>query len=141
MSATSADAIPGTYRLDSITASSDGGPFRDLYAQAPTGYAIITPRRFMAVITAGGRHFGTTQAAKAALFDSLIAYTGTYRIEGEHFITEVDVSWLEYFNGTDQGRTFRIDGNRLILTTFPAPDRDDPSKTRVARVVWERIAE
>lgn len=141
MSATSSAGIPGTYRLVSITASTDGGPFRDLYAQAPTGYAIITGRRFMAVITAGGRHFGTTQAHKAALFDSLIAYTGTYRVEGNHFITEVDVSWLEYFNGTDQGRTFRIEGNRLILTTFPAPDRDDPSKTRVAQVVWERIEE
>jgi hypothetical protein len=130
--------VAGTYRLGSITARIGDGPFTDIYEHAPTGYAIITPTRFMAVITAGGRHFGTTQADKAALFDSLIAYTGTYRIEGSNFITEVDVSWIEYFNGTDQGRTFELSADKLILTTWPAPSHQDPAVSRVARVVWER---
>ena len=129
--------VVGTYRLGSIAARVGDGPFKDLYAQPPTGYAIITPARFMAVITAGGRHFGTTAADKAALFDSLIAYTGTYRIEGNHFITEVDVSWIEYFNGTDQGRSFELAGNQLILTTWPAPSHDDQSVSRLARVERE----
>ncbi len=135
---TARQRVVGTYRLGSIAARVGDGPFKDLYEQPPTGYAIITPTRFMAVITAGGRRFGTTLADKAALFDSLIAYTGTYRIEGNNFITEVDVSWIEYFNGTDQGRSFELIDNRLILTTWPAPSHDDPSVTRVARVVWER---
>ena len=131
--------VIGTYRLGSITARTGDGPFVDFYQQAPTGYAIITPTRFMAVITSGGRKFGLTPAAKAALFDSLIAYTGTYRLEGEKFITEVDVSWIDHWNGTDQGRTYQLDAQRLTLTTHPAPAINDPSKTMVARVVWERI--
>lgn len=131
--------VIGTYRLGSITARTGDGPFVDFYDVAPNGYAIITANRFMAVITAGGRRFGRTPAEKAALFDSLIAYTGTYRLQGDDFITEVDVSWIEYWNGTDQGRKFAVDARRLVLTTHPGPAIDDPSQTMVARVVWERI--
>jgi hypothetical protein len=41
-------------------------------------------------------------------------------------------------NGTEQRRTFRIEGKRPFLETAPQPHPNDPSKTFIGRVVWER---
>jgi hypothetical protein len=68
----------------------------------------------------------------------MLAYSGRYRIEGRDFITVVEVSWNEEWNGTEQRRHFRIDGDRLFIESAPAPSRVFPGKTEFRRVVWER---
>ena len=68
-------SLVGTYKLLSFTYQIDDGPVQQRYEQAPTGYIIVTPKRFMSVIAAGGRKAGQSAADKAALLDSLVAYT------------------------------------------------------------------
>ena len=128
----------GTYRIVSYSIEIDGQP-REIFGKSPKGYAILTATRIAFVITAESRKFGTTVEEKAALWDSMISYTGPYRVEGDKLITAVDTSWNESWNGTHQTRIWRLDGNRLTLTSVPAPYARDPSKTVVARLVWEKV--
>jgi hypothetical protein len=128
----------GTYKIVSYVIEIDGQP-REIFGQHPRGYAIITPTRIMFVIGAENRKFGTSVEEKAALWDSMISYTGPYRAEGDKLVTSVDASWNEDWNGTQQTRIWQAQGNRLTLTSVPAPYARDPSKIIVARLVWEKV--
>ena len=130
-------SLPGTYRLVSFTIEVDGTP-NTTFGNSPKGYAVLTDKRFTTIITAEKRKFGQTAEDKAALWDTLTAYSGPYRLEGDKLITSVDTSWNESWNGTQQIRMWKVEGNRLHLTTVPAPYSRDPSKTAVARLVWEK---
>ena len=129
--------IVGTYKIVSYVIEIDGQP-REIFGKHPHGYAIITPARITFVITAENRKFGTSVEEKSALWDSMIAYTGPYRIDGDKLITSVDTSWNENWNGTQQTRMWEVQGNRLYLTSLPAPYARDPSKIVVARLAWEK---
>jgi hypothetical protein len=84
----------------------------------PTGYATFTPEgRVFFVLTGEGRQPATTVQYRADLLASLVAYTGTYRLEGDQWITQVDVAWSPEWVGTEQARTFRLDGDRLHVLT------------------------
>lgn len=106
---------------------------------APRGYAILTPTRWINVFTAENRKFGTSVEEKAALWGTLVTYSGLYRIEGDRLITTVGVSWNERWNGTEQVRYWRLEGNRLSITTGRAPWSRDPSKMSVTRAVFEKV--
>ena len=43
----------------------------------------------------------------------MVAYTGIYRVEGDKWITKVDVAANPAWVGTEQTRFFRVDGDRL----------------------------
>ena len=132
-------SLVGTYKLVSFTIEVDDQPPRDLFGKGPLGFAIMTPTRFMAILTAEGRKPGPAAAEKAGLYDSLIAVSGPYRLEGDKLIIAVDTSWNEAWNGTNQIRRWQLEGNRLTLTTERAPSPRDPSKMAFTRVVWERV--
>jgi hypothetical protein len=72
------------------------------------------------------------------LHKSMLAYSGKYRIGGNDFITLVDVSWNEAWNGTEQRRHFRIEGDKLFIESEPASSIVFPGKTDFRRIVWER---
>jgi hypothetical protein len=86
----------------------------------PTGFAIFTPDgRAMFVITGTGRMPAKTVEERADLLNTLVAYTGRYRIEGDRWITKVEVAWNPEWVGTEQTRFFKLNGNRLqVLTTW-----------------------
>ena len=44
---------------------------------------------------------------------ALVAYTGGYRVEGDRWITKVDVAANPAWAGTEQARAFRVTGDRL----------------------------
>ena len=67
----------------------------------------------MALITAEGRKPAKTTEERAALYSTMISNTGIYRVEGDKFITKVDLSWNEAWNGTEQVRFYKLDGDRL----------------------------
>ena len=68
----------------------------------------------------------------------MLAYTGVYSVEGDDFITKVEVSWNEEWNGTQQRRHFRIEGNKLFIESAPGPSILFPGTTEFRRIVWER---
>ena len=101
--------------------------------KTPMGYAIFTPEgRAMFVITGEGRKPAKTVEERADLLSTLVAYTGTYRIEGDKWITKVEVAWNPEWVGTEQTRSFKVDGDRLrVLTPWRImPNWPDKGQTR-----------
>ena len=50
----------------------------------------------------------------------------------------VDTSWNEGWNGTEQRRRFRLEGDTLFIESAPAPSITSPGKTDFRRMVWRR---
>jgi len=89
-------------------------------------------------ITAETRKAGTSDAERAVLHKTMLAYSGTYRVEDKAFIITVDMSWNEAWNGTEQRRFWKIEDGKLFIESAPAPSVNNPGKMAVGRVVWER---
>jgi hypothetical protein len=136
--ATDSDALIGNWKLVSwqvVVGNETQNPF----GSSPTGYLLLTREgRAMAITTADNRKPGEGVAERAALHKSMLAYSGRYRVEGDDFITTVDVSWNEVWNGTEQRRHYRIEGDRLFIESAPAPSILYPGKTDFRRLVWQR---
>ncbi len=47
----------------------------------------------------------------------MLAYSGPYRIEGDKFVTSVDVAWHPSWVGTEQVRHIRFVDDTLEITT------------------------
>jgi hypothetical protein len=70
----------------------------------------------------------------------MIAYSGHYRLEGNRFVTDVDVSWLPAWVGTSQGRTFVLCENLLEITSDPTSSPLGGGVDVFAVLTWTREA-
>ncbi len=114
-----AAGVVGTWQLLSIQFEfADTGECVDVYGPDPSGFLILTNgRRLMGIVTAAGRAIPKTEADRADLFESMMAYSGKYRVEGENkFVTAVDVAWHPAWSG-EQTRFFALEGDVLSITT------------------------
>ena len=108
--------------------------------QHPTGYAQFTSEgRVFFMLTGDGRKPAKSVEDRAELLNTLVAYTGTYRLEGDKWITKVEVAWNPEWVGTEQARTFTIEGDRLnVLTPWRLmPNWADKGMTR-SIITFER---
>ncbi len=132
----------GVWKLLSYqTEFQDGSPKRALFGEHPTGYLVFTSEgRMMALIEAEGRKTPSTDADRAALLRSVIAYSGKYRMEGSRWITSVDTAWNPAWVGTDQVRSYELVGDRLTVTSMWQP-QVNISGSPVARGIlqFERV--
>ena len=134
-----ADNLIGTWKLISWQVLVDNEPPQNVFGARPKGFLMLTREgRIMVLTTAENRRAGMGDAERAALHKSMLAYSGKYRIEGNDLITVVDASWNEEWNGTEQRRHFRIEGNKLFIESAPAPSILFLGKTDLRRIVWER---
>jgi len=131
-------SLVGTYKIVSHDIQVNGTALQNL-GKAPHGYIVLTPDRFVAFYTGDKRKFGTSVDEKAALLDTLVGWSGTYRIDGGKIIFAMDASWTEIWTGKDLVRNWALSGNRLTLTGNLEPFPTDPSKTAVVRQVWEKV--
>ncbi len=137
--AAGADDLVGSWKLLSWQVVAADGSTQDVFGAQPSGYLVLTREgRSIVVTTAEGRKGGTDDAVRAALHKSMLAYSGRYRVEGSDFITRVEVSWNEDWNGTEQRRHFRIGGDKLFIETAPGPSITFPGQTDFRRIVFER---
>lgn len=137
--------ILGTWRMLSwkrIFVST--GEQRDALGPDPFGYINYAPDgRVMVFVLKSGRpkpkSNPPTTEEKVALFDSMFAYVGTYRVEADRVIHSLDGSWNELWTGTTQTRMLSLQNARLIYTT---PETVDPmdGKLCVYRVEFERAS-
>ena len=132
--------VVGTWKLASFwNEFQDGSEARPMYGNNATGYIIFTPEgRMMSIVEAEGRKVPQNDEDRAAAFRSLIAYTGTFRFEGDRFITKVDVSWNPAWVGTEQVRTYALSGERLQVVS-PWVMSPNLGKVTRATVTWERV--
>ncbi len=79
-----------------------------------------------------------TDGEMIALFKSVVAYSGTYTIDGNQVTHHVDASSDEWRTGTKQIRFFTLDGKLLTLTTAPTPNRWD-GRMSGHTLVWEKM--
>jgi len=115
--------IVGTWKVVSFEAVSEAtGQREPARGQHPSGYTIFTPDGRMSVlITNEGRKAPGSDQDRADLFQTMVAYTGTYRVQGDRWITKVDVAANPALQGTDQERSFVLEGDRLQEITGAMP--------------------
>jgi hypothetical protein len=104
----------GTWKVLSFQIEFEDSDERDEpFGKNPLGHVVITEERLIAVITGPER---AMDATAQELFDSMLAYSGRYRMQGDDcFVTIVDSAWQPAWLGTDQVRFFKIDGEILSV--------------------------
>jgi hypothetical protein len=127
----------GIWKLTSFEVEMQAtGQKEPVWGQKPTGYVIFSPEgRAFFILTGEGRKPAKTPQERANLLNSLISYTGMYRLEGDKWITKVDVAWSPEFVGTEQARFFKVDGDRLQVLTTWIIHPNWPEKGMVRRIL------
>jgi hypothetical protein len=131
----------GTWRLVSVQYEfADTRERTDMYGAKPLGYLIITQdQRMMTIITSDGRKPPMGDTDEAALFKSMMAYSGKYRLEGEdQFITKAEVAWHPAWVGTEQARFFKVSGDKLSILTAQVAHPMFPGRMGRGIVTWHR---
>jgi hypothetical protein len=139
------DPIPdlaGVWQLVSFQNDfQDGRPSTAPLGQHAKGYLIFTPGgRMMGLLEAEGRHPALTDHDSANLLMSMTAYTGTYAVTGDKWVTRVNAAWNPAWDGTRQAREFSLMGDRLIITTpWLASPHITGSPIVRERLVFQRV--
>ncbi|MEO0823081.1 MAG: lipocalin-like domain-containing protein [Pseudomonadota bacterium] len=141
--ASQADLL-GSWRMLSWTRRAVAtGVVTDALGPDPIGYiAYHADGRMMAYVQRRERPVPdgpVTEAGKAALFDSMLAYTAAYRIEGDTVIHTVDGSWNPVWGREPLIRPFALDGDRLVISGAPGQDPVTGEEV-VYRMEFERVA-
>jgi hypothetical protein len=115
------EVLFGTWKqLSGTYVDIESGEERPGLSKAPNGYIHFAHngRMFnLTVDSARRKPLGArpTAAEAEALYRTLIAYTGTFGVEGDKVYFDLDVSWNESWTGTRQVRTFELNGDRLMI--------------------------
>ena len=109
----------------------------------PNGYlSYASDGRMYAIITWGDRaapgDIVPTSEERVKLFSTMISYAGTYTFDAEKVVHHVDISWNQNWTGTDQVRFYKLDGNKLTITSALARNFTDGREGR-SILVWERL--
>jgi hypothetical protein len=135
----------GTWKLVSyVREEIPSGAKSDVMGAHPSGYINYDRDGRMIVLIVGSDRkkpvgpVATPEEAKA-LIRSMLAYAGTYTVDSEtKTVTHhIDVSWDQSRTGESQLRTYKLDADRLTLTTPPSNDPANGKKT-VRTLIWER---
>ena len=79
-----------------------------------------------------------TDAERVALFNSLVAYNGTYQTEGDKLVMKIESSHIQAWNGTERVLAIQISGRRLTGRSAPLKAASTGLEV-VAENVWERL--
>ena len=110
--------LAGTWKVVSLVTSFDGGDKVEPFGPDPKGRLVLTPQGDWIILqTRTNRAPAKTVEEKAALLDSMLAYSGKYTIDGNRMTIRVDMSWNEIDTGANRIRTrfFTVDGDKLII--------------------------
>jgi Lipocalin-like domain len=139
------ETLDGTWKLISSKRTNQAtGATTDTLGPNPQGFVMYSKDgRMMVLIVQGDRPRADsieklTDQQRQRLFGTMLAYTGTYRFDGQTIEHHIELSWNEVWSGTVQVRDVKKEGDRLIYTTRPAPSPIDGSMG-IATVVWEKV--
>jgi len=139
------EVLDGTWKLVSSTrTNTTTGATTDSFGPNPLGYITYgKDGRMMVLITRSDRPKPDstdkmTDEQRSRLFSSMLAYSGTYKFDGETIEHHIYGSWNQVWTGTTQIRNVKKDGDRLIYTTQPGPSPIDGS-LGFATLVWEKV--
>jgi hypothetical protein len=139
------DEIFGTYKLVSSTRKIlDTGEVVNSYGEHPKGFITYgRDGRMLVLITGDTRPKANSlgklsDVDKASLFQTMLAYGGTFKYSGNTIEHHIDLSWNEIWNDTTVVRDVIREGDRLIFTTKPAPAASD-GKLSISTIIWEKV--
>jgi hypothetical protein len=140
-----ASTLIGTWKqLTGTMVEEGGGERKSNLSAAPNGYVNFSADgRLMLLSTDSARKAPAgqvpTPGEAEALYRSMIAYAGTYKVEGNVVTYDLDVSWNESWTGTKQVRYWEVNGDRLTVTT---PEIVNPltGKRSVFRLTFQKVA-
>jgi hypothetical protein len=122
-------SLQGTWRLVSAKSIAADGTTADLYGTPPLGQLVYDSTGHMSVHllkpnlpkcgSIDRRKCPDSQARQA--FDNYLGYWGTYTVEGQVVVNQIEGASVPDWVGTSQKRTIQISGKRLKLTTPPQP--------------------
>ena len=115
----------GTWVLLSMeTEDLETGQKQNLLGVHPSGYLSYGPDCRMSAILVKESREGPaalvpTDPESIELYRGLIAYAGSYSIDGFKITHHVETSWNQAWTGTTQVNQFTIDGKTLFMRTGP----------------------
>jgi Lipocalin-like domain len=136
--------VVGTWRLKSFVREIVGtGERYNQLGEHPQGFlGYSSDGRMYAILVAGDRIKPQEEAAtdeeRVKLHKLMIAYAGTYTIDGGKVLHRVDISWNGARTGTDQVRFYKLEGDTLTIRTAPNKSPVD-GREGVGVVVWEKV--
>lgn len=132
--------LAGTWKLLSYEIEcQETGERSSPFGTMPTGRLILTSDGYMiGFMAAAERKQPQGNAELADAFRTMLAYTGRYRVNGDKWVTKVDGAWIPAWVGTDQERSFKIQGNHLDVTTPRTNGQYCSGKPFRGFLGWER---
>jgi hypothetical protein len=137
-------SLIGTWKLTAFVreVSATGERYNQL-GEHPEGYlGYAADGRMYAILVAGERvkphEQAPTDEEALKLYRSMIAYAGTYTVEGNKVIHHVDISWNGARAGGDQVRFFTLQGDTLTIKTEPNKSPID-GREGVGILTWQKV--
>ena len=138
------DNVVGTWKLVSFSGVAANGESKHLMGDKPVGLLTYTSDgRMSVIITAENRkplsvpdRIAAPIAERAEAFSTLIAYAGHFTVSGDRITHRVEVSAMPNQVGTDQVRTAKLEGGRLVLRTPPIVQGGVEIRSEL---IWERL--
>ncbi len=108
----------------------------------PVGHLIFTPGGHMSAMCISAERKpldvdNPTDAERVALFKTMVAYSGKYRLEGDRVLHGVIASWRGDWTGTTQTRFSEIAEPELTVRTAPFRNPRD-GRMCIVTIKWER---
>ncbi len=134
----------GTWMIQSYTRENVAtGEKTDQFGLHPSGYLMYgADGRMSSLFVRDARRAPAqmiaTEAERIDLYGGMIAYGGTYVIEGDLVRHHIDTSWNQAWTGTVLVRRFNIEGDTLTIRTLPSPNPVDGIESSSV-LIWQRF--
>jgi hypothetical protein len=139
-----ADSIIGSWRLVTwVEVETESKSVHQPFGDNPSGLITYTPDGRMSLFIIDPKRKPpsgpkATDVEAAELYRTIIAYSGSYSIDGNTVTHKIEVSWNQAWAGTNQQRFVEVNNNQLTIKTPPIISPTS-GKESVHTLVWERV--
>jgi len=132
--------LVGTWKfLNYVRTDPSTGLTVNIFGRHPRGWLIYTVEgRMMVIVVPESRRPLAKDEDRIEHHKQMVAYTGRYTIADGKVIHHVDAAWNEAWIGTDIVRSYKIIGDRLIITTAPTKYGLDAAE-QVSTLTLEKV--
>ena len=133
--------LVGTWKLVSASSTTSKGERNEApYGVDPAGFLTYTGEgRVTSLISYGGRKplsIAATTEEQAEAFNTFLAYTGRYTVNGEKVTHHIEVSSIQNYVGKDLIRSVNFHGNQITLVTPPTMVN---GKIQIIQLIWQLL--